>query len=256
MQIKKIYLFGSNGFVANGFKSFFKKKKIKFYSINKSNYSKYKNTYCDVFFNLNGSSSKLLANKDFLKSFRKNVTSTIKTFNDFKIEKYVYISSCSVYSNLQKKNKTKESSIIDINFLDNYGFLKAICEQIVKRKSKNFLIIRPSGFVGHGLKKNVIFDFLNKKNLYDNKNSTFNFIDTKHFAEIVFKLSQRKNNEIYNVAAKENIKVSEINNLFFKKSVKFTKSNLKKNEISVSKLLKFTKLNDSQDYINQYYNKL
>mgnify|MGYP001403897625 CR=1 FL=1 len=256
MQSKKIYLFGSNGFIANGFKIFFNEKKIKFYSINKSNYLKYKNTYCDIFFNLNGSSSKILAEKDFLKSFKKNITSTVQTFNDFKIGKYVYISSCSVYNDVQKKNKTKESSKIDVNLLNNYGFLKVICEQIVKREYKNFLIIRPSGFVGQGLKKNVIFDLMNKKKLYENKNISFNFIDTKYFAEIVYKLSQKKNNKIYNVAAKKSIKVSEINNFFFKKNVKFTKSNLKRNEICVSKLLKFTKVDTSQNYINLYFNKL
>ena len=256
MKFKKIYLFGSNGFIAKGFQTYFKEKKIEFLNINKKNYKKYKNSYCDLFLNLNGNSSKILAEKNLLKSYENNVSSSIKTINDFKVGKYVYISSCAVYNNVNIKNKTKEDSKIDLNILDNYGFIKYICEQIIKRKVKNYLIIRPSGLVGIGLKKNVVYDILNRKKLFDNKNSLFNFINTKNFAEIVFKLAKKKNNEIYNVASNKNIKVSKINDLFFKKKVNYSKYNLIKNEISVSKLSRIIKLESSQKYISMYMDQI
>ena len=249
----RIYLIGSNGFVASGFKEFFKLKNYKFYPINKNNYNKYKNTSCDILINAAGNSSTILAKKNFFKSYNKNINSIIRSLKDFKFNEYVLISSTLIYNDVSSKRMTKENTIIDIDKLDNYGFFKIIAEQIVKRSVNQYLIIRTSGLVGAKLKKNVVYDILNKKKIFDNKNSKFNFITTERLAEIVFKLYRKKKCGIFNVTSNKNIKVQNINNIFIKKKIQYSVAPKKINNISTSKLSKFVNIFSSEKYLKEFF---
>ena len=252
----KIFLYGSDGFVARGFKEFFNEKNINYECINRRNFSKYKNSKCDLFINVNGNSSKIMADKNFLKSYKINVNSTLRSINNIKFKKYIFISTCSVYSDTSKKTRTREDSKVDLYKLSNYGFIKAICEGIVMKKTSNYLIIRPSAFIGNNLKKNIIFDLMNNKKIFDNKKSTFHFMDTYSFAKITYGLAIKNLcNKIFNITSKKNITSNEINNFFFKKKVSFSRDNYVANNISTKKISNYFDLKTSRQYISYYLEK-
>lgn len=58
-----------------------------------------------------------------------------------------------------------EDSEVDETELNAYGLHRRLLEKFVESHFDNYLIVRLPGLVGPGLKKNVIFDFLNDNNL-------------------------------------------------------------------------------------------
>ena len=88
-------------------------------------------------------------------------------------KKFILISTVDVFSDPMSKN---ELSDISINDLHPYGLHRRELEVFVKKQFEESLIIRLPGLVGAGLKKNIIYDLLNKNNLklIDSRN-TFQF---------------------------------------------------------------------------------
>lgn len=58
-----------------------------------------------------------------------------------------------------------ESTTIEEQGLHAYGLHRRLLEKFVESHFENYLIVRLPGLVGPGLRKNVIFDFLNDNNL-------------------------------------------------------------------------------------------
>ena len=81
-------------------------------------------------------------------------TITCKTF--------VLISTVDVFKSPLDVN---EETPVDENGLHPYGLHRRLLEKFVEKQFTNHLIIRLPGLVGPGLRKNVIYDFLNKNNL-------------------------------------------------------------------------------------------
>ncbi len=59
-----------------------------------------------------------------------------------------------------------EDTIVDESGLHAYGLHRRFLEKFVEDQFANHLIVRLPGLVGPGLRKNVIFDFLNNNNLH------------------------------------------------------------------------------------------
>lgn len=59
-----------------------------------------------------------------------------------------------------------ESSPVDEAGLHAYGLHRRMLEKFVERRFDRHLVVRLPGLVGPGLRKNVIFDFLNDNNLH------------------------------------------------------------------------------------------
>jgi len=59
-----------------------------------------------------------------------------------------------------------ENTPVDILGLHAYGLHRHLLERFVESHFTNHLMVRLPGLVGHGLRKNVIFDFLNDNNLH------------------------------------------------------------------------------------------
>ena len=59
-----------------------------------------------------------------------------------------------------------EETPIDESGLHAYGLHRRLLEKFVESHFPNYLIVRLPGLVGPGLRKNVIFDFLNDNNLH------------------------------------------------------------------------------------------
>jgi nucleoside-diphosphate-sugar epimerase len=121
-------------------------------------------------------------------------------------DKFIYISSQAVYADdVAKPNEDHEPNYYK---LSDYGKSKIKGEWTVKDQcetyGKDYLIIRPNGFVGPGLKKNVIHSLAkDPPELYYTWDSKFQVIHTDIFATIVFMLASSFSGEIFNVTSEQ-----------------------------------------------------
>ncbi|MEZ9514030.1 pyridine nucleotide transhydrogenase [Vibrio splendidus] len=104
---------------------------------------------------------KWLANKH-PEQDKQSIQDLISHLSTIKCEQFILISTVDVFQN---PNQATESTSIDTSGLHPYGFHRYELEEFVKANFSNHLIIRLPGLVGPGLKKNVIYDFLNNNNL-------------------------------------------------------------------------------------------
>ena len=79
-----------------------------------------------------------------------------------KAKTFVLISTVDVF---QSPVAVDERSLIKTEGLQPYGFNRRRLESFVAEHFKRALIVRLPGLVGPGLKKNIIFDFLNQNNI-------------------------------------------------------------------------------------------
>lgn len=105
---------------------------------------------------------KWIANRD-PEDDRKKINSLIKHLRTIECEKFILISTVDVF---KEPIGVDESTLIDESGLHAYGLHRRLLEKFVEQHFPSHLIIRLPGLVGPGLRKNVIFDFLNSNNLH------------------------------------------------------------------------------------------
>lgn len=93
---------------------------------------------------------------------RENIQGLIDHLRTVRCETFVLISTVDVFKNPQGVD---ESSRVDELGLHAYGLNRRLLECFVEDHFPRHLIVRLPGLVGPGLRKNVIFDFLNRNNL-------------------------------------------------------------------------------------------
>jgi nucleoside-diphosphate-sugar epimerase len=171
--------------------------------ITRENYPLWKgHKFNNVFF-AGGSASKELC-EDWAYAYDVNVKQVEMAVEDFSLEKFIYVSSQAVYPSTYRCPDEKVK--IDEITLSNYGKSKYLGELVVKEKTPNFVVVRPNGFSGLGLTKNVIFALTRKEPyFYYTPDSYAQYIHVDRFARIVVKLSDQYNKEIINVAPKNTI---------------------------------------------------
>lgn len=76
---------------------------------------------------------------------------------------FILISTVDVFKNAIGVD---EETLVDETGLHPYGLHRRLLERFVESHFPNHLIVRLPGLVGPGLRKNVIFDFLNNNNLH------------------------------------------------------------------------------------------
>jgi len=206
----KIGILGYKGFVGSAiYKHFSASGQYEVIGIGRDNYNSFIGHHFDVFINANGNSKKLLAAKEPQLDFEMNVKTTLATLFDFKIDKYVYISSVDVYNDVSNPANNHEDAAIQPEKLSNYGFDKYLGELVVKKYAQKWLIFRCGGMVGEGLKKNPIYDMIYLKKLFVHPKSCFQFINTADVAKIIESLMEQ-DNEIFNVCGKGVISLETI----------------------------------------------
>ena len=154
----KICIIGHTGFVGKAVYNYFNKPPYQITGINSNTY--YLPT-CkfNIIINCAGNSKKYIAIENPNIDFHKTV-GLFSRILKLKADKFIQISS------------------IDADSLNNYGKSKIISELCSKLYFEKTTILRLGGLVGNGLKKNVIYDILNNKNLFVTLNSVFNYIST------------------------------------------------------------------------------
>lgn len=191
---------GGSGFVGSAIVEEAGRRGYNVLSVGRQNYQEFVGTTCDILINAAGNSRKYLATQDPKEDFDRSVRSVEYSLNEFRASLYIYLSSIDVYSDLADPNRNHETSPIDANRLSAYGFHKYMAEQLVRFHAKSWLIFRMGGFVGHGLWKNSIYDMLKHKPLRVCPDSAYQYLNTRHLAEIAFQmLESGARAEVFNV---------------------------------------------------------
>jgi len=129
---------------------------------NSKNISDIKSQSFDLLVCAGAPAQKWLANKD-PEGDLGNINSLIDTLKTISAKKFVLISTVDVFKNPVGVDEDTE---IDTDNLHAYGLHRYYLEQGIREHFKDSaLIVRLPGLVGPGLKKNIIFDFLNNNNI-------------------------------------------------------------------------------------------
>lgn len=105
---------------------------------------------------------KWLANKEPANDLQK-IEGLLAHLGTIKCNTFILISTVDVFKN---PVACDEDTPVEETGLHAYGLHRRLVEKFVQNNFPNHLIIRLPGLVGPGLRKNVIFDFLNNNNLH------------------------------------------------------------------------------------------
>ena len=185
------FLIGGNGFVGQAYVRLLAAREIEYVVVTRSNYASLVGRSCDVLINANGNSKKFMADKDPVWDFDASVMSVVRSLNDFKSAKYVFLSSGDVYPNQDSPEVTREDVPLDTRRMSRYGLHKYMAETVVRSTHAHPLVIRMGGFVGPGMKKNAIFDMLSDQPIWLDPDSELQFISTDAAAAIVMSMIEK-----------------------------------------------------------------
>ena len=104
---------------------------------------------------------KWIANQD-PEGDKNRIDDLIGHLSTIKCKTFILISTVDVF---KTANGVNEDTPVDEANLHPYGLNRRRLEKFIERHFKNHLIVRLPGLVGPGLRKNIIFDFLNDNNL-------------------------------------------------------------------------------------------
>jgi len=104
---------------------------------------------------------KWLANRDPAQDLEK-INKLIGHLKTIRCKTFILISTVDVFKDARGVD---ESSPVQEAGLHAYGLHRRLLEKFVENRFDRHLIVRLPGLVGPGLRKNVIFDFLNNNNL-------------------------------------------------------------------------------------------
>lgn len=165
-----------------------------------------------------------------------------------KIHKFILISTIDIYDKLSSGYDEDYESSPNNNF---YGKHRLNVEKFIKINFQNYHIIRLSGLFGYGLKKNIIYDYLNKTLKEININSSFQWYylndlynDINYIINNDIKLINLFNEPIPNyelmslfnkIDNNYNINITNKNLIIYNCKTKYSKTNIKywKNKIDV-----------------------
>jgi nucleoside-diphosphate-sugar epimerase len=94
---------------------------------------------------------------------RNKIESLIGHLKNIKCDTFVLISTVDVFKTAVGVD---EATPVEEGGLHAYGLHRRLLERFVQEHFRQHLIVRLPGLVGPGLRKNVIFDFLNENNLH------------------------------------------------------------------------------------------
>ncbi|MBI5682828.1 MAG: SDR family oxidoreductase, partial [Deltaproteobacteria bacterium] len=164
----------------------------------------------DVLYHLAANSRIYMAREKIVEDFQINAIGTINVLEAaYKagIKKIVYISTALVYEDLYNSNE--ESPVGSTKVSGPYGVSKLVGELYIKQyafeRGFEYVILRPSGLYGKGMKKNPIYDMVMgfvtgmPIKLHHDINSEFDFIHVKDVARAMVMALDWKD-EILNVS--------------------------------------------------------
>lgn len=230
------------------------KKKYEVKGLTRSNFKIIKNFSYDLIIHCAAKRPIYGGSNNILEYYKDNILLTEK-ITDLSFGRIIYISTIDVYE--KSVNQKKENIEINPNFLTGiYPISKLISENIIKEKTKNFLILRLPSIIGSGTKKGSIYNLLRKKNniISYSKESNFNIVDYSTILNIILYTFKKKIIGIFNVASKKNINIKNIIGKNFKN---YGKYNYQVGKIDINKLKKINiKFIENTDQVIKKYIKI
>jgi len=149
---------GYTGFVGSNLLQFYKFDSF----FNSKNFHEAKNMYFDELYFAGIPAVKWYANKfpEEDNTIINNIKSILKTVQ---VKKIILISTIDVYEYVD--SKFDEDYDCDIFNNHTYGVNRYLFEDFVKKQFENYHIIRLPALFGKGLKKNIIYDLMNKNQI-------------------------------------------------------------------------------------------
>ena len=250
-----IAVLGGDGFLGSAIVKYFSERAFKVTAINKQNYEEYVGKTFEVFINANGNSKKFWANENPGLDFEASVVSVEKSITKFNFKKYIYISSSDVYPDHGNKDLAIEDQEINLERLESYGMHKCQAEQIIK-KLPCYFILRCSAMVGENLKKGVIKDIQDNKELFITLDSKLQFISTNEIAHVIYELvSKNIAGGVFNLGGRGSVQISEVLVIFGRSLESRSDANRQEYEMNVEKLNSIIPLMTSEEYIKKFINK-
>ena len=105
---------------------------------------------------------KWIANRD-PEADKQKIEGLMAHLKTIKCKTFILISTVDVF---KSPIGVDEQTVVDDSGLHTYGLHRHLLEKFVEQQFEHYLIVRLPGLVGPGLRKNVIFDFLNNNNLH------------------------------------------------------------------------------------------
>lgn len=191
-------LIGHRGFIGSAIADHLESRGVRHVRVGRDNYEDMRGHEADLVINAAGSSDRRRARSDPHADFAANVAATMASLFDFRCDRYVLISSVTVYPDMSDPDATHEAAEIDAGRLEPYGYHKYLAESLVRRYASSWLILRLGPLVGPGLRKNPLYDLVAQRTLFVSPRSSYSYIDTRTVAAIVWDL-RAHSNEIFNV---------------------------------------------------------
>lgn len=199
---------------------------------------------------------KWLANKDPARDAAA-IDNLIENLSTIKANTFVLISTVDVF---ESPVNIDEKTPILTQDLQPYGFNRWRLEEFVKNNFKKHLIVRLPGLVGRGLKKNIIFDFLNNNQVEQiESRNIFQFYPMKNLWKDIL-IALQNNLSLVHLAA-EPVSVEEVarvawgrafTNHLDKKLVRYDMQSVYAERIWGNKSYQYTK-DESLAAISEYF---
>jgi len=249
-----IFVIGGEGFLGSAVVRQCEQAGHEYRIVEKHNYEHYIGRSCDIIINANGNSRKLLAREAPMEDFEMNVANVRRTLEDFRFQKYVLFSSADVYPDCSSPATTDEDLSLDPAKQSPYGFHKYLAELCVKHRASCWTILRLSGFVGPGIRKNAVYDVLNGGRVWVDPASEFQFLHTRDLGKIVLQLAQSKftDGQIINLGAKGAISVAEIARMGGASLTVQPGSLRVRCEVALDRLAQFCEVPETQDAVREF----
>lgn len=147
-----IGIIGPNGFVGSSVLRAIESEDIVL--IDRSNIDLCSSYDYKILFICAGEARKWFVNSN-VKDATKSMVSLYTNISRFRASKVVYFSSIDVYS--------KDITVNDGYSIEPYGVTKLVLEELITKIFENCVIVRLGALFGTGLKKNFLYDLLNKR---------------------------------------------------------------------------------------------
>jgi nucleoside-diphosphate-sugar epimerase len=201
--LKRVVVIGARGFVGSAFVHYLKQHPVELIEVTRQNYPDRAGSRADVVIQAACNSRKYLADDDPVAEFDLSVTHCLRALRDYPASLHVHISSADVYAELANPSANSEESFIDLTRLSHYGLHKLLAEQLVRHYADRWLIVRLAGMVGPGLRKNPVFDVLNRQPLRIHPDSQYQFVATDIVATSAWRLVESGEvNQVYNLCGR------------------------------------------------------
>lgn len=171
----------------------------------------------DIIIHCAFNSKKDITSKTLYEYFKDNVLLT-ENLVSIPHKKFIFLSSVDIYPKTPEIHA--EDEIINMEVPNRiYVTTKLISESIVKERSPNFLILRPTTMLGNYSRKNTLLKIIEEErcDVFLSDKSRFNYILYSDVLDFINLAIRNDIKGIFNVASSSNILLSEVVNFLNKK---------------------------------------